>query len=48
VNVDELLYFICLAAVDAVRGADYAGITLADRDGTLETAVATHPGGPGQ
>ncbi|HSU36540.1 MAG TPA: hypothetical protein VLJ88_12855 [Propionibacteriaceae bacterium] len=47
-NVDELLYFICLAAVDAVCGADYAGITLADRDGTLETAVATHPGGPGQ
>ena len=43
VNVDELLYLICLAAVDAVHGADYAGITLADRHGRLETAVATHP-----
>jgi hypothetical protein len=43
VNVDELLYLICLAAVDAVRGAEYAGITLADRHGRLETAVATHP-----
>lgn len=43
VNVDELLYLICLAAVDAVPGAQYAGITVADRYGRLETAVATHP-----
>ena len=43
VNVDELLYLICLAAVDAVPGAEYAGITVADRDGRLETAGATHP-----
>ena len=43
VNVDELLYLICLAAVDTVPGAEYAGITLADRDGRMETPVATHP-----
>jgi len=43
VNVDELLYLICLAAVDAVPGAEYAGITVADRDGGLETTGATHP-----
>ncbi len=43
VNVDELLHLICLAAVDTVEGAEYAGITLADRGGKMETPVATHP-----
>ena len=41
-DVDELLYLICLAAIDAVPGAAYAGITMADRRGGLETRVATH------
>ena len=41
VDVNELLHLICLAAIDAVPGADYAGITLADRHGKLETPVAT-------
>ena len=35
-DVNELLELICLAAIDAVRGAEYAGITLADRHGKLE------------
>ena len=35
VDVNELLELICLAAIDAVPGADYAGITLADRHGKL-------------
>jgi hypothetical protein len=43
VDVNELLYLICLAAIDAVPGAQYAGITLADRHGKLETPAATHP-----
>ena len=43
VDVNELLHLICLAAIDAVPGADYAGITLADRHGKLETHAATHP-----
>ncbi len=43
VEVDELLQFICVAAIDTVRGADYAGITLADRHGKLETRAASHP-----
>ena len=43
VDVDELLHLICLAAIDAVPGAEYAGITLADRHGRLETPAATHP-----
>ena len=43
VDVDELLQLICLAAIDTVRGAEYAGITLADRHGKLETPAATHP-----
>ena len=43
VDVNELLHLICLAAIDAVPGADYAGITLADRHGKLETPAATHP-----
>ena len=30
-DVNELLELICLAAIDAVRGPEYAGITLADR-----------------
>ena len=42
VDVDELLYLICLAAIDTVRGAEYAGITIADRHGKLETPAATH------
>jgi len=42
VDVDELLQLICMAAVDNVRGAEYAGITLADRHGRLETPAATH------
>ncbi len=40
--VDELLRLICLAAIDNVRGVEYAGITLADRHGRLETPAATH------
>ena len=44
VDVNELLHLICLAAIDAVPGADYAGITLADRQGgELQTPAATHP-----
>ena len=43
VDVDELLHLICLAAIDAVPGAEYAGITLADRHGKLETPAASHP-----
>jgi len=43
VDVDELLELICLASIDAVPGAEYAGITLADRHGKLETTAATHP-----
>ena len=35
VDVGELLQLICLAAIDAVPGAEYAGITLADRHGKL-------------
>ena len=42
-DVNELLELICLAAIDAVPGAEYAGITLADRHGKLETTAATHP-----
>src|SRR5687768_3064633 len=42
VDVDELLHLICLAAIDSVRGAEYAGITLADRHGKLQTPAATH------
>jgi GAF domain-containing protein len=42
-DVNELLHLICLAAIDAVPGAEYAGITLADREGRLETTAATHP-----
>ena len=43
VDVNELLHLICLAAIDAVPGAEYAGITLADRHGKLETPAATDP-----
>jgi ANTAR domain/GAF domain len=43
VDVAELLHLICLAAIDTVPGAEYAGITLADRHGKLETPAATHP-----
>ena len=43
VDVNELLHLICLAAIDAVPGAEYAGITLADRHGKLKTPAATHP-----
>ena len=43
VDVDELLQLICLAAIDAIQGADYAGITLADRHGKLETPAASDP-----
>jgi hypothetical protein len=42
VEVGELLHLICLAAIDNVRGVEYAGITLADRHGRLETPAATH------
>ena len=42
VDVDELLHLICLAAIDAVSGVEYAGITIADRHGKLETPAATH------
>ena len=42
VDVDELLYLICLAAIDSVPGAEYAGITIADRHGKLQTPTATH------
>jgi hypothetical protein len=41
--VDEVLQLICLAAIDAVPGAEYAGITLADRRGRLQTRAASHP-----
>ncbi|MET0694369.1 MAG: GAF and ANTAR domain-containing protein [Propionibacteriaceae bacterium] len=43
VDVNELLHLICLSAIDAVPGAEYAGITLADRHGRLDTPAATHP-----
>ena len=43
IDVNELLHLICLAAIDTVRGAEYAGITLADRHRRLETPAATHP-----
>ena len=43
IDVNELLQLICLAAIDNVRGADYAGITLADRRGRLETPAASNP-----
>ena len=43
IGVEELLSLICVAAVDTVRGAEYAGITLADRDGNLSTPAATDP-----
>ncbi len=43
IDVNELLHLICLAAIDNVRGADYAGITLAARHGKLDTPAATHP-----
>jgi len=42
IDVGELLHLICLAAIDNVPGAEYAGITLADRHGKLETPAATH------
>lgn len=42
-DVDEILRLICLGAVDAVPGADYAGITVTDRHGKLETPAASHP-----
>jgi len=42
VDVDELLHLICLAAIDSVPGAEYAGVTMADRHGKLETRAATH------
>ena len=42
VDVDELLHLICRAAIDSVPGAEYAGITIADRQGKLETPAATH------
>lgn len=42
VDVNELLHLICLAAIDAVSGVEYAGITIADRHGKLETPAATH------
>jgi GAF domain-containing protein len=43
VEVNELLHLICLSAIGAVPGADYAGITLADRHGRLETPAVSHP-----
>jgi GAF domain-containing protein len=43
IEVDELLHLICLAAVDTVDGAEFAGITLADRRGQMETKAASHP-----
>jgi hypothetical protein len=42
IDVDELLYLICLAAIDSVPGAEYAGVTMADRHGKLDTRAATH------
>ena len=42
VDMDELLHLICLAAVDTVAGADFAGILLADRHGKIQTPAATH------
>ena len=42
IDVDELLHLICRAAIDNVPGVEYAGITLADRHGKLETPAATH------
>ena len=41
IDVEELLHLICLAAVDTVPDAEYASITLADRDGNLSTPAAT-------
>jgi len=43
VDVNELLHLICLSAIDAVPGAEHAGITLADRHGNMDTPAATHP-----
>ena len=43
VDVNELLHLICLSAIDAVPGVEYAGITLAHRHGKLQTPAATHP-----
>ena len=43
VDVNELLQLICLAVLDAVPRAKYAGITLADHHGTLETPTASDP-----
>jgi len=43
IEVDELLHLICLAAVDTVDGAEFAGITVADRRGKMETRAASHP-----
>ena len=42
-DVDEILRLICRGAVDAVPGAVYAGITLTDRRGKLETPAASDP-----
>ena len=42
-EVNEVLELICLAAINAVPGAECAGITLADRHGKLETPAAAHP-----
>ena len=42
IDVDELLHLICRAAIDNVRGVEYAGITLADRHGKLETPAVSH------
>ena len=42
VDVDEMLHLICVAAVDTVGGADFAGILLADRHGKIQTPAATH------
>jgi hypothetical protein len=41
IGVEELLQLICLAAVDTVPDAEYASITLADREGNLSTPAAT-------
>ena len=41
VDVDELLYLICLAAIDSVPGAEYAGITIAERHGKLQTPTSS-------
>src|SRR5688500_12434574 len=41
IDVDELLHLICLAAIDTVPGAEYAGITLADRHPAYFSKSAT-------